>query len=63
MSEEIKKEVEDPELNQTAGGVFSRTYTCPYCGKTFENADTLVVEMNIKWHMAQHMVPNEDKTE
>ena len=63
MSEDIKQKAEDSELNHTAGGRFSGTFICPYCGKTFENADSLAMELNIKWHMAQHMVPNEDKTE
>lgn len=50
------RELSPQELQKVAGGTISSTYVCPFCGEVFEGADTLLGDMNIKSHIAKHMI-------
>ena len=43
------------DLGKVVGGASLDIYICPYCGKVFDNKG-IMAEMNIKWHMAQHLI-------
>ena len=44
------------DLVKVAGGVSSNTYKCPFCGMEFEKYGNILSEMEMKWHMAQHLL-------
>lgn len=44
------------DLVKVAGGVSSNTSQCPFCGMEFEKYGNILSEMEMKWHMAQHLL-------
>lgn len=44
------------DWDKVVGGLSSDTKICPYCGMEFDKYGGTISELEMRWHMAQHLI-------